>query len=350
MQHVLPAAEFTTEALPARGRYEAWRNLVSAVFEPRPAEADRVDIRAHASSVHLGRALVVHAIAEAQYFTRTKRLITTEGLDHYLIQVYRHGVCDGTYGKVQNTVRPGDVKVIDLGRPFSTFNTDFDNITLTIPRSALAPLVAHPDGLHGTVLARETGMAKVLASHIRQLAACADGLNPAEGAALGAASVRLVAACLGANPRARDETRPYRAAAIGQCVRDFIDRNLASPRLEPATLAQHFHMSRAQLYRLFPGEGGVAAYIRSRRLRACFLAITDPMHGAEAIGEIALNLGFGSEAHFSRAFRTAFGISPSEARAARPTPGIATSPGTSTFINDWMRGLALGVGDYPGAA
>jgi len=139
---MLPVAAFRTDALAPHTRYDAWHNLISAVFEPLlPDGRARADITAEASSVNLGQVLLVHAKAEAQHFRRTRRLIAKEGLDHYLIQVYRRGVCQGTYGDIQNVVRPGDVKIIDLAQPFATFNTDFDNTTLTIPRAALAPLL-----------------------------------------------------------------------------------------------------------------------------------------------------------------------------------------------------------------
>lgn len=340
MGRVITLAEFTTDALPARTRYEAWRHLISAVFEPtHPGGQPRLDIRAQCHSANLGSVLISRAIAESQHFTRTPRLIATEGLDHYLLQVYHSGVCDGTYGEVRNTVRPGDIKVIDLTRPFHTLNTDFDNITLTIPRKALAPLLDQPDRMHGMVLRRDTAMARILGAHVKVLSDSATQLAPADGAAVAAATVRLAAACLGANPRAHDEIQPYRAAAIGQVVRDFIEQHLASPLLTPEMLARRFRMSRAQLYRLFAGEDGVAAYIRARRLQRCFMAITDASQSARAIGEIALSLGFNSEAHFSRLFRRSFGVTPSEARAGATTVVPAGPFGRDSFINDWMRAL-----------
>jgi AraC-like DNA-binding protein len=337
---MLRTAYFATESLDPGIRYEAWRNLVSAVFEPRPALPAESGLSVRAMSVDLGGLLVVGVHAEAQDFIRTRRLIALESLDHYLIQVYSRGVCRGDYGDLRNTVRPGDIKIVDLSRPFVTSNTDFDNITMTIPRNALAPLLARPDALHGTVLPRENPRAAVLASHIRQVFEHARALMAEDAGAMGVATVRLVAACLGSNPRARDEARAGHAAVSLSLVRDFIEQNLTSANLNPSMVAERFRMSRAQLYRLFPMDGGVAAYIRARRLRACYLAITGRHTGKVPIGAIAFRYGFGSEAHFSRAFRGFFGISPTEARstgqaASRPFGGGATSE--PDFINDWMR-------------
>ena len=211
--------------------------------------------------MNFGQVLLVHAKADAQHFSRTRRLIAKEGLDHYLVLVYRAGVCDGTYGEVQNTVRPGDIKITDLAQPFQTFNTDFDNTSLTIPRAALAPLLNRPNGLHGTVLPATSPLGSVLGAHIHALTAAAPDLTPEEGAVLAAGSIRLVAACLGASPRAQAEIQAYRTVAVAQAVRDFIEANLGSAALGPELLARQFNLSRSGLYRLFMDDGGIAVYI-----------------------------------------------------------------------------------------
>ena len=338
---VLPIAQFAAGALPPSERFGAWRSLVSSVFEARLPEGPvEADFPTTARSIHLGNAFVVSASAASQHFTRSPRLIAAEGLDHYLVQVYRRGVCEGTYGDVQNTVRPGDIKIIDLARPFNTFNTQFENITLTIPRPVLAPLLERPDALHGTVLGRNTALGRVLGGHMRELSANAAELTPTEASTLAAATVRLVAACLGANPRAQDATMPYRLAAISQAVREFIERNLTSPQLQPETLADQLRMSRSQLYRLFADEGGVAAYIQTRRLHRCFGEIANPANNRRQISDVAFSYGFMSEAHFSRAFRRAFGMTPTEARTAAAVSELAAkSSGPERFLTEWMRGL-----------
>ena len=255
-------------------------------------------------------------------------MIAAENLDRYLVQVYRVGVCDGTYGDVQNKVYPGDIEIIDRARPFHTFNSDFDNITLTLPRAALAPLLANPDGLHGTVLHRDTAEARLLTAHIMELAASAAKLDTTTGHA--------VAACLGPAAQARNEIAPRHAAATSETISQYIDRHLTPSALSPDSLTQRFRMSRAQLHRAFPDDGGVQAYIRTQRLRRCFQAIATPAQAGRGIGEIARSVGFVSESHFSRVFHQAFGLKPSEARAQAVAPPAV---GAHSFINDRMRQL-----------
>ncbi|MCK2046341.1 helix-turn-helix domain-containing protein [Chromohalobacter sp. TMW 2.2299] len=72
-------------------------------------------------------------------------------------------------------------------------------------------------------------------------------------------------------------------------------------------------VSRANLYRLFADEGGVARYIQCRRLAAARRRLEDPSD-LSGIGEIATQHGFNNPAHFSHRFRELFGISPRELR------------------------------------
>jgi AraC-like DNA-binding protein len=60
--------------------------------------------------------------------------------------------------------------------------------------------------------------------------------------------------------------------------------------------------------------------------------------------EIAFALGFSSEAHFSRVFRSTFGLSPSDVRArAQATRVDASRPETADVTDggyeDWVREL-----------
>jgi AraC-like DNA-binding protein len=85
--------------------------------------------------------------------------------------------------------------------------------------------------------------------------------------------------------------------------------------LEPDKLCREAAMSRSQLYRVVEREGGVANYIKRRRLSESFVLLSDVSRSV-AVGKIAEALCFSDAASFSRAFRREFGISPSEVRAA----------------------------------
>src|SRR5690606_17120560 len=107
---------------------------------------------------------------------------------------------------------------------------------------------------------------------------------------------------------------PLEAALMAE-IRRYINRNLDSPDLSPQSICKALGLSRSRLYAICEPMGGVAAFIQQRRLRRIHAILAD-RRDRRRIAEIAFEHGFVSEAHFSRAFRRAFGYSPREVREA----------------------------------
>ena len=121
---------------------------------------------------------------------------------------------------------------------------------------------------------------------------------------------------------------------------------LGSPELGPDSLCQAFRLSRTQLYRLFEPLGGVAAYIQARRLVRAHADLADPGKAPGKIYEIAYRWGLVSEAHFSRAFRRAFGLTPGDVRSGVGIDRVLTTAATDSAgaraYEGWLRGLRRG--------
>jgi AraC family transcriptional regulator len=96
-------------------------------------------------------------------------------------------------------------------------------------------------------------------------------------------------------------------------VFDFIDRHLGEP-LPIERLSRVAHFSRFHFHRQFANYAGitVARYIHLARLRrASYRLVFNPL---ERVTDIALEVGFEHGESFSRAFREAFGRTPTEFR------------------------------------
>ncbi|MCZ7593504.1 MAG: helix-turn-helix domain-containing protein [Hyphomicrobium sp.] len=73
---------------------------------------------------------------------------------------------------------------------------------------------------------------------------------------------------------------------------------------------------------LLSGENSsVERYILHRRLERCRRALEDPLQAHRMIGEIAFGWGFSDLSHFTRRFRSAFGMTPSDCRRRALAPG-----------------------------
>jgi AraC family transcriptional regulator, positive regulator of tynA and feaB len=90
--------------------------------------------------------------------------------------------------------------------------------------------------------------------------------------------------------------------------------HLADPGLGPDAVARAHFVSTRQLHRLFAQQGTtVRQRIRNHRLERCRREIADPRSTTSTTG-ISQRWGFSDLATFSRAFRTAYGSTPSAYR------------------------------------
>jgi acetamidase/formamidase/AraC-like DNA-binding protein len=104
-------------------------------------------------------------------------------------------------------------------------------------------------------------------------------------------------------------------AALLHRLCQTIERRLDDPELTPARVAQVEGISERYLQKLFEGTGdNFSRYLRERRLQRSAADLANPADGSLSVSEIAYRCGFSDAAHFSRAFRERFGMSPRDFR------------------------------------
>jgi AraC-like DNA-binding protein len=111
------------------------------------------------------------------------------------------------------------------------------------------------------------------------------------------------------DPR-RDSGRALRRYA--EDARELLHQRFREPlRLED--VARALYVSTYHLCRVFKEETGMSIhqYLNQLRLRQ---ALKELAHGDIALAELANDLGFCCQSHFTRAFRKEFGVPPGEAR------------------------------------
>lgn len=91
-----------------------------------------------------------------------------------------------------------------------------------------------------------------------------------------------------------------------------IEEELCDPALGTDALQRRFFVSRPTLYRMFRPLGGVARYIRERRLLLAHRRLRE--EPGCTITFLLYDLGFESERQFQRAFQGRFGMSPASWR------------------------------------
>ena len=139
-------------------------------------------------------------------------------------------------------------------------------------------------------------------------------LTVAEGQDWSRTAAALFAGAINANSQNRPVTRVDLRKSQFRAICRRIDRQIADPGLDPATLTRDFYLTRPTLYRMFQPHGGINKYILGRRLAGVFRDLSDPALMDRAIAEILSQWGFTNHTAAGRAFRATHGLTPSACR------------------------------------
>lgn len=291
---------------------------------------------------HFSRFLFCSGHLDGARYWRDRVRLGWCDLDHYLLHLPLER---GLVASDGLRVRPADIVMLDLSRPAHFRMAASQSISLLIPRTALAPLLADAGRLHGLVLPNHSPAGDLLRQLMLTLAAVAPRLALEQALGLTLPVLGLVAACLAQSALLREPLPGPAHCSLVRRVRLYIEQNLHREDLAPVVLAKELGVSRSQLYRALEKFGGVCHYLRQRRLRRCLFALCNSGNRGQRIVDLACEHGFSDEAHFSRLFRQTFGLSPRAARAAMQRGdlsafgGLVPQAGDTPTFTRWLREL-----------
>ncbi|MGI5158044.1 helix-turn-helix domain-containing protein [Microbispora sp. CA-102843] len=224
------------------------------------------------------------------------------------------------YGDSQTEFHPGDISIGDSSRPYEGWYEPGAGryLALHIPRNLLPVPPAVTGNLIGARLSGRSGVGALLWTCAAQTARDLSSYTPSDAIRVSNVLVDLTAALIAHEMETTDALPPESGRqTLYLQIQRFIQQRLGDPDLTPARIAEAHHISIRTLHRLFETSGcTVAEWIRTRRLDRCRHDLTDPALADWPIRAIAGRWGFAVQPHFSRAFRSAYGMSPSEYRRA----------------------------------
>lgn len=295
--------DFDSTALTATTGADAYRALYAVGAEANIAGPD---FRVVMHGWRLDGAVIYDRRLHDVGHTRDARRAGADGLDHFTLTLVVSGGYHIDAGDGFASVAPGEVLLVDTRRATRNRSHNAHIVTMGMARHRMQQACADVDSLHGRILSAGQGF--LLADHIASVARHAGMLTPSSQMAIGRVSIDLLAVALNA-PTLTDWPGGDRAAVErADRVRAYIADRLSDPGFGPNDLVARFGMSRATLYRDFSEWGGLARYIRSRRLdRMRDLLSQGDRRSIAALAEAA---GFEHEARASDAFKAQFGLRP----------------------------------------
>jgi len=301
---------FSTDALPAGQRHEAWaqRDWPSLAPAYRCTPLEPFDVASE--RLQLDGITIQFAEVTGQSWVRDASMIKSWTPDCLLIALTVEGGARGEWGRVSARTGTGSIQFADLTQASSHVSSASKTIAIAVPREIAARRGLVVEALHG--VATRSAAGSLLVAHLLALREAAPGIPKSSEQILARGVLDLIVlAAQSAGQASEPEASPR---GLSLMARGAIERSLGSPTLGPARLCRSLAISRSTLHRLFEQEGGVQAYIRRRRLEAARAALEEP-GSDEPIRAIADRLGFSDAAHLSRLFRSRFGFSPSDCRA-----------------------------------
>lgn len=294
-------------------------NAVSSSFVPLKISADRPEhfaarlASSQADSVH-----VTEVAARPHLVERTPETIACGGSGYYKVSLLLSGSSILVQNGRELVMQPGDLTVYDTSRPYSLlFGEDFRNLILMFPKDSVELPTALTEQLSAAALSAENpALTQVIAAFLGQFPDHLLSLEDRVRAKLGRTALSLIgtlfSSVLDAQPEQRD---PHHL--LVQRITRYIDDHLGSSELSPGSIAAAHYISTRHLHALFQGlDTTVSTWIRERRLEHCRADLIDPMLADRTVSAIATRWGFPDAAHFSRLFKTTYGVSPSELRMA----------------------------------
>lgn len=207
--------------------------------------------------------------------------------------------------------------IYDPSRPYMLTNsTPVRQLLLQLPRHSLPATAMERLSQPFTARADKDGMCRILLSLMDSTIHEVEHLDEARRASVGQTMIELVRTMIGADlQQAMPVANPLHT--LLQRIRDFIDLNLDRPDLTVTMIARRMGCSVRYVYRAFEVESLTPSdYIWGLRVEKAAARLKNASGCAGEISEIAFALGFSSSAHFSRAFRHRYDVSPSQWRKA----------------------------------
>lgn len=262
-------------------------------------------------SVHLGTCRLSEIKAHPHVVVNDRSFWRSFDPDAIKILMQMSGHSRFEQQSVSVDLTPHSAIIYDPVRTYSLQNlSSVDQFILQVPRStfndntlarlvAPVPLPGHDDSLTHIV----SGLMKMAINEAHQL-------DETGRRRVGESLIQLVNGLVLREPQMPD-LRPTPLEALRERIIAHVDANLAHGGLTLQEIARHMGCSRRYLHRAFEGEGmTLERLVWDRRLERSREALASPDGSSISISEVAYACGFNSSAHFSRAFKSRYGLAP----------------------------------------
>lgn len=304
---------YTTANVPSHTRATYWNDVYSrrfaqVTFNP----VDREEFEAELKIGVVGPLSIARVHSKPTHIERNKAHIDRSGkrLFSFMLQARGSGVFSH-YGH-ETVIEEGDFTLCDNAVPHRFDLTGrAEIIILRTSPEVLKSYLPCPEQVCGLRLRAGQGLTGTAANMAQSLWNLLESGLPEKFSTMVARN--LLDLMASAYAIAFDSELSASAARGARRVqaRRYIEAHLRDPDLNPCMVADALHITPRYLRMLFEGDSEtISQYILRRRLEECAKLISNVLWRGRTITEIAFSCGFNSAAHFTRAFRERYGMTP----------------------------------------
>jgi AraC-like DNA-binding protein len=309
----------TTSGLRAAEGEALWHYAMGEIFVP--VTIDRVTKGSVGGSIRsdsIGRMMVAEVTATGQHIQRTENHISKADNEYFQIALVAGGVGRVTQDERQAELRAGDLVAYETIRPFEWhFDDAWDVWVFSLPVGAVRLSENERRLLTARRFDGSAGITGVVSRFLLDLGRNSQHLRTEQSEQVLAQASDLVVTLLSGSIDGGDAVRGCVQRSLILRIKDYIDQRISDPALGPREIASAVNISTRYLHKLFEDERNtVSLYVKELRLERSRRDLLDPRLADRSISAIAFGCGFGDLSGFNRAFKGAYGITPSEMRSA----------------------------------
>jgi len=311
----------STMVIPPNQRLDFWQDISSQLFAPLDCRVSSSNastaFEATIRHIALGDLSLMSMKATAHCVIRSGAHLAQNSEPSFLISLQNEGVGYLIQDNRESAMHSGDLVLYDTTRPYEMgFRNNFCKYVLKIPRSLLCSYVTRPERLCSLSIHSSSGIRLIFNNLLDALVGNSHAeLSIAERDSTARAVLELIAGSLNqfsdSLPGDPDKLKAFHLSRI----KNFVKENLRDSALSSESIARALNMSVSSLYRVFEGEAtSLAQWIWHLRLESCAKDLRNPALRNRSISEIAYSWGFSNCTHFSRTFKKAMSVTPTEYR------------------------------------
>lgn len=310
--------------LPATDRVDVLREhmLLSRVpLELRPRPGAEISVRSTVAD--LGHVHLLSTRASGADIVRTARLARDATVPSLMMCIVERGSSELAQAGRVALVRAGEIVLYTTTEPYLirfspgavrlTFQVSLERLGL--PRRLIRGQVARTFGA-------SYALAAVTAAFLQRVGSIAATSSASERQALEQPLMDLLRALLTSPSGEEPVAREALAESLGTRIIERMRMRIADPDLSVPSIAEEFGISTRYVY-LVLNRMGIAFgdWVRERRIEAAAETLATTTGESMSISAIAHRWGFADHAHFTRAFRSHLGVTPTEWRRAAVAQG-----------------------------